>query len=96
MDYITAYMAGALALIGLWAIRVPHEEVRIVFMLAIAWPLSIVAIIITMILNATGWDINVEKSPKAFYFRRPTNPEARGFAVTAFWTELQFYAKRKA
>ena len=95
MELITAYLAGIVALIGLWAWRVPHEDIRIVFLLSLAWPASIVAVIAMIVLNATGWELDFDKGSKQFGFRRPTNPNAQGFAVTVFGTELQFYSQRK-
>lgn len=95
MDALTiysAYMTGVVALVGLWAVRVPHENIRTVFALAIFWPLSVVAIVGMVLLTVTGWNVDVTKGTKRFGFRRPTNPQARGFALTAFGTELQFYA----
>ena len=99
MDILTAYaiyMTGVILLVGLWAARVPHEDVRTVFALALMWPLSLLAVLGMMIMTATGWDIDAVKSTKTFGFRRPTNPLARGFAVTAFGVEFQVYSVRKA
>ena len=99
MELITAYaiyMTGAILFVGMFAVRVPHESLRTVFALALMWPLSIVAILAMVILSVTGWDFDVAKGTKTFGFRRPTNPNARGFAVTVCGTELQFYAMRKA
>ena len=95
MDALTiysAYMTGVVALVGLWSIRAPDENLRIVVLLAIFWPLSVVAIVSMFLMNATGWTVDVAKGTKLFGFRRPTNPQARGFALTAFGTEFQFYA----
>ena len=97
MDYTTAYaiyMTVAMLVVGLWATRVPHEDVGIVFILALVWPFTIGAIIGFVVLNATGWDVDVAKGSKVFGFRKPTNPKMKGFAVTVFKQELQFYAKR--
>lgn len=96
MELITAYLTGIVALIGLFAIRCPHEDVRIVFVLGIAWPLSILGIAVMMLLYAIGWDLDIAKGTKMFGFRRPTNPNARGFAVTVFGSEVQLYSMRKA
>ena len=95
MEYITAYTTGALALIGLWAMRVPHEDVRTVFLLSIMWPLTILAVVGMALLNATGWDMDVASSDKMFNFRRPGNTALKGFAVTAFTVELQFFKAAK-
>ena len=99
MELITAYaiyMTGAILLVGMFAVRAPYENLRTVFALALIWPLSIAAILGMVILTTTGWDFDVAKGAKTFGFRRPTNPNARGFAVTVCGTELQFYAMRKA
>ena len=95
MDALTvyaAYMTGVIAMVGLWAARVPHENVRTVFALAFLWPLTILAVIGTMALNAIRWNIDTAPSDKLFGFRRPTNPNAKGFAITVFRVEFQFYA----
>jgi hypothetical protein len=91
MEMIVAYLVGVIVLISLFAIRVPNEDIRVVFTLALFWPLSILAIAGMMILNATGWDLDVASSEKMFGFRRPSNPQVKGFAVTAFTVEIQFY-----
>lgn len=96
MEFITAYLAGVVALTGLWALRVPHENVRTVFVLAVAWPLSIVAVLFMVVLNATGWDLDVARGSKVFGFRKPTNKEVRGFAISLFYGEVQFWKARKA
>ena len=95
MEMIVAYLVGVIALIGLFAVRVPHEDVRVVFTLALLWPLSILAIAGMMILNATSWEMEVASNEKMFGFRRPTNPKVKGFAVTAFTVELQFFKASK-
>jgi multisubunit Na+/H+ antiporter MnhC subunit len=95
MEMIVAYLVGVIVLIGLFAVRVPHEDVRVVFTLALLWPLSILAIAGMMILSATGWDMEVASNEKMFGFRRPTNPQVKGFAVTALTVELQFFKAAK-
>ena len=95
MDMITAYLVGALVLIGLWAWRVPHEDVRMVFILSIMWPLSVVVILFIVALSAIGWEMELDKGKKAFGFRKPTNPLVKGFALTVLFQEFQFYKARK-
>lgn len=98
MDFLTAYaiyMTVAILVVGLWAARVPHEDVGIVFLLALAWPATIVAIVVIMSMNATGWDMSIVTGAKMFGFRLPTNPNARGFAVTVLGKEIQVYSIRK-
>jgi glucan phosphoethanolaminetransferase (alkaline phosphatase superfamily) len=89
------YLSGALALIGLFALRAPHENLRTVFALAIMWPLSILLIIVFILMSMTNWNIDSAMNTKMFGFRRPTNPNAKGFAVTIFYVELQFYKTLK-
>ena len=95
MEMFTAYLVGVIFFVGMFAVRVPREDVRVVFTLAVVWPLSILAILGMMILNATGWDMEVASSEKMFGFRRPTNPKIKGFAVTALTVELQFFKASK-
>jgi hypothetical protein len=86
----TGYLIGTVALIGLWAIRAPDENIRIVFVLGLMWPVTILLILVSIIMNLAGWRWNVAAG-KMFGFRRPTNPNARGFAVSLFKNEFQFY-----
>lgn len=96
MEMIVAYLVGVVVMAGLWAMRVPHEDIRVVFVLCLFWPVSVVLITLMFILSAVGWDIDTAEGTKMFGFRRPTNPKARGFAVTVFGTEIQFYSVKKA
>ena len=99
MELITAYaiyMTGAILLVGLFAIRCPHEDIRTVFALGLAWPVSILGIVAMIIVYSVGWDFDVVKGTQTFGFRRPTNPQARGFAVTVFSIEFQLYSVRKS
>lgn len=91
MEFITAYLAGIVVLVGMFAARVPHENVRVVFALALAWPVSILAILFMLVLNATGWNLDAAVGTKMFGFRKATNPAVKGFAVTIFFGEVQFY-----
>jgi hypothetical protein len=97
MDFLTAYAiyaTGAILLVGAFAARVPHENVRIVFLLGILWPLSVVAILFMLVVTATGWDMDLAKGAKAFGFRKPGNPQIKGFAVTVLFQEFQFFKMR--
>ena len=95
MDMITVYLAGALVLNGAFALRSPHEDCRIVFILALVWPLSLLAILFMFVLTATGWNMDLAKGAKAFGFRKPQNPEIKGFAFTVLFQEFQFFKVRK-
>ena len=99
MDLITAYaiyMTVAILIVGLWAVRVPHEDVKMVFILALAWPMTLFLIAGSLLLDAIGWGFDAVKSPKWFGFRKPTNTEVVGFALTLFRVEFQVWKARKA
>ena len=95
MDFITAYaiyMTVAILVVGLWATRVPHEDIKVVFILAIVWPFTITAILGFILLQATGYEFDVDTSAgKMFNYRKPTNPKAKGFALCLLGVELQVY-----
>lgn len=92
MDFITAYLAGIVVVNGLWAMRVPHENVRIVFVLALVWPLTILAVLFMVAVTATGYDFDVDTNAGLMYnFRKPTNPKAKGFALCLLGVEFQLY-----
>ena len=95
MEIVVAYLAGVVVLQGLFAIRAPHEEALTVFVICLFWPVSILLIALMFLMSAANWDIDVAESTKRFGYRKPTNPNARGFAVTVFNTEFQFYSMRK-
>ncbi len=92
MEYVTAYLAGIVVVNGLWAMRVPHEEVRMVFLLALFWPVTILAVLFMVAITATGWTFDVDTTAgKMYNFRRPTNPNARGWALCLLGVEFQLY-----
>ena len=96
MEMIVAYLAGVVVLQGLFALRAPHEEALTVFVLCLFWPVSIVLMALLVLMQAVKWDIDVAESTKRFGFRKPTNPNAKGFAIILFNTEFQFYSVKKA
>jgi hypothetical protein len=96
MEIVVAYLVGVVVLQGLFAIRAPHEEALTVFAICICWPISIVLIALMFLLGAVNWDFDVAESTKKFGFRKPTNPNVKGFAVILFNTEFQFYSMKKA
>ena len=96
MEMIAAYLAGIVVLAGLFAIRAPHEELRVVLAISVFWPVSVLLIALMFLLSAVKWDIDTAPSNKRFGYRRPTNPNAKGFAVTVFGTEIQFYTMKKS
>jgi hypothetical protein len=96
MELIVAYLVMVVVLQGLFALRAPHQDAPTVFALCLCWPVSIVLIALMFLMSAVNWDIDVAESTKKFGYRKPTNPNARGFAVTVFGTEFQFYSMKKA
>jgi hypothetical protein len=96
MEMIVAYLVGVVVLQGLFALRLPHENGRTVFAICLIWPVSLVLIAGMLLLGAVKWDMDVAESTTRFGFRKPTNPKAKGFAVTVFGTEFQFYSMKKA
>ncbi len=100
MDLLTAYAiyaTGAILLVGAFAARVPHENVSTVFVLGLLWPVSVLAILGMVLLTVIGWNFEVDTNAgKLLHFRRPTNPNARGFAVCILGVELQFFKLKKA
>jgi hypothetical protein len=91
MDLLTMYVIGMIVLMGMFALRSPHENCSTVFVLGLIWPLSIVLIVFMVILTFTSWNFEVVKGTKMFGFRKPTNSKARGFAVTVFGEEVQLF-----
>ncbi len=96
MELIVAYLVGVVVLQGLFAIRAPHEGALTVYAICLFWPVSIVLIALMFFMQAVRWDFDVAESTTRFGFRRPTNPQVKGFAVTVFNTEFQFYSVKKA
>lgn len=96
MELIVAYLVGVVVLQGSFAIRAPHEEALTVFVLCLFWPVSVVLIALMFLMGAVKWDFDVAESSKMFGFRKPTNPNAKGFAITLFGTEFQFYSMKNA
>ena len=95
MDMITAYMAGFILVVGAFALRARDVESRTLFLIAMFWPLSMAFALFVYLLSIVGADMDVQDSERMFGFRRPTNPEVQGFAVTVFYSEVQFWKKSK-
>jgi hypothetical protein len=96
MELIVAYLTGVVVLQGLFAIRAPYEQALTVYGICLFWPVSIVLIVLMFLIQAVNWDFDVAESTTRFGFRKPTNPNARGFAITLFGTEFQFYTTKKS
>lgn len=96
MEMIVAYLVGVVVLQGLFAVRLPHENALTVFVICLCWPVSIVLMVLLVLMQLVRWEVEVAESTKRFGYRKPTNPKAKGFAVTLFNTEFQFYSVKKA
>ena len=96
MEYIFSYLAVVFIIQAIGAFRTPYENTQTVFFASMCWPLMIVLIAGSFALDAIRWDFDVARSSKMFGYRKPTNLEVRGFAVTAFTVEFQFYSTKKA
>ena len=96
MELIVTYLVMVVVLQGLFAFRAPHQDALTVFALCLCWPVSIVLIALMFLLSAVGWEIDTAENTRLFGFRKPTNTKVRGFAVTVFGTEIQFYSTKKA
>lgn len=95
MTEITIYMAGVIVMAAAFAIRTPDQDLRMVVLLSLFWPLSLMFVLFMSIIWAIKWDFDVAPGAKMFGFRKPTNPEVKGFGITLFKNELQFWKKRK-
>ena len=95
MDYTTIYFVGFIVTVGAFAIRARDVESRTLFLIAISWPLSMAFALFIYAPSLVGADMDVQDSDKMFGYRTPTNPEARGFAITVFHSEVQFWKQRK-
>jgi hypothetical protein len=97
MDFLTAYAiyaTGVILLVGAFAARVPHEDVSVVFLLGVLWPLSILAILFMAGMTLVGWEMDLAKGAKMFGVRKSTNPAVKGVAFTVLFQEFQFFKVR--
>ena len=96
MEYAMGYVAMIFVLQAFIAVRNPYGDCRSVIVGTVFWPLFLVLVAGSFLLDAVKVGFDVAKSPKWFGFRRPTNTEVRGFAITLFRAEIQFWKVRKA
>jgi prepilin signal peptidase PulO-like enzyme (type II secretory pathway) len=96
MELIVAYLVGFVLVVGAFAVRAPDVESPTLFLIAASWPLSMLFALFIYLLTIVGADLDVQDSPKMFGFRKPTNPNVKGFAVTVFHSEVQFWKRKKA
>jgi len=76
-----------------------YSEIRPSVLIAAIWPITIALIpyfgMLHYIRIKTGWHTDCKFSAKAFNYRKSTNSNViKGFAITIFWCELQFWKTR--
>jgi len=91
---LIVYMAGVIIMMIAFAIRTPYQDIGAAVILSVFWPLSILAMILLKSLWTFNWDMDIVGVNKWFGYRKPTNPEVKGFAVIIFKLEFQLW-KRK-
>ena len=96
MEYAIGYVAVIFVLQAIAAVRTPREDCQVVVFATVLWPLMIVLVAGSFLLDAVGWGFDAVKGTKMFGARKPTNTEVRGFAVTLFYVEFQLWKARKA
>ena len=96
MEYAIGYMISVFVLQAIAAIRAPREDFQVGFVATAFWPLMVVLVAGSFLLDAIGWGFDAVKTSKMFGARKPTNPEAVGFALTLFYVEFQMWKIRKA
>jgi len=87
------YMAGVIIMMIAFAIRTSNTDITSAVILSIFWPLSILTMIIIKSLWTINWDIHVVGVNEYFGYRKPNNSEVKGFAVTIFKLEFQFWKR---
>ena len=93
-NLITVYLAGLVATIVLAAIRTPDTEVRPIAIIAAIWPVVLPFVLLNLLLSTLDWELDIDLVKKPFGFRKPTNPEVMGFAVTLLWMEFRVFKAR--
>lgn len=91
---ITTYLAGVAATVALFAVRTPNTEIRPVALIALGWPVMLPVALLIGGLDAFGYDIDVKFGAKMLGFRKPQNPEVKGFAVSFCTAEVQVWKVR--
>jgi hypothetical protein len=94
MTYLTAYLAGIVAMFAVFAYRNNFDDIRSAFFVCMIWPLSIVLASAIYVLEKSEVHVRTSSSPKRFGYRKPLPASGvKGFAIAAFGTELQIFKK---
>lgn len=96
MEYAIGYVVVVFVLQAIAAIRTPREDCQVAIFATVFWPLMIVLVAGSFLLDWIGWGFDAVKGAKMFGARKPTNTEVRGFAITLFYVEFQMWKARKA
>ena len=96
MEYAIGYVAVIFALQAIAAVRTPREDCQVVVFATVLWPLMIVLVGGSFLLDWIGWNFDMTRNSKMVGLRRSPNPDIRGWAVTLLTFEFQLYAIRKA
>lgn len=95
MTELIVYMAGIIIMMVAIAVRTSNTDIAPALILSVFWPLSILVMIILKGLWTINWDIDIVEVNKWFGYRKPNNPNVRGFAIIIFKFEFQLWQKRK-
>ncbi len=91
MEYAIGYIAIAFVIQASAAIRAPHNDAQTVFVASWFWIVILPLVAGSFLLDAVGWKFDMARSPKIVGFRKPTNPNAKGYALSLFTVEFQLY-----
>ncbi len=102
MNYLTIYLFIGF-IISLITVR-NEKGSWVEPLLIIFYPFTEAVRLCFLLLDKIGWNLEVEGSDykeqvgipiKSFDFRKPTYPGKRGFAITIFYIEFQFWKYKK-
>ena len=96
MEYAIGYVVSIFVLQAIAAVRTPREDCQVVIFAPVFWPLMVVLVAGSFLLDAVGWGFDAVKGAKMFGARKPTNTQVRGFAITLFYVEFQMWKAKKA
>lgn len=91
MNLFHIYAIGVAAMLITTCIRAPEVEVRPAVVISALWVVFAPYLMLGFVLDAFGWILDADVGKQMFGFRKPTNPEAKGFAVTVLFVEIQLY-----
>lgn len=93
MEFIFAYIAVVFAFQLLAMRNNDVYPLRDFLIASYVWPITLAVILLALIIELVGWDMDGIKSNKFIGFRKPQD-NWPGFAITVFWFEFQFWKKR--